>query len=75
MSLDRRSIIGAGLGLSAAATTARATESRSSPRTFAANAIEFSPGLVPDAASDQSALLQAAIDFVQRLLRVYQLRQ
>ncbi len=62
MSLDRRSIIGAGLGLGVAVTAARATESRSSPRTFAANAIEFSPGLVPDAANDQSALLQAAID-------------
>ena len=62
MSLDRRSIIGAGLGLGAAATAARALEGRSSPRVLAANLSDFSPSLVPDDGSDQTAALQAAID-------------
>ena len=62
MTLDRRSLIGAGLGLGAAATAARATESPSFPRTDAANASAISPNLIPDDNRDQTAALQAAID-------------
>ena len=60
MTLDRRSLIGAGFGLGAAATAARATDSPSSPRMDAANASAISPNLVPDDNRDQTAALQAA---------------
>ncbi len=62
MTLDRRSLIGAGFGLGAAATAARATDSPSSPRMDAANASAISPNLVPDDNRDQTAALQAGID-------------
>jgi uncharacterized secreted repeat protein (TIGR03808 family) len=51
MTLDRRHILGATLGLGAAATAART-----------ANAAQTSPGLVADDGRDQTVALQAAID-------------
>jgi uncharacterized secreted repeat protein (TIGR03808 family) len=51
MTLDRRSILGASLGLGAAAAAARPV-----------NAAEISPGLVANDGSDQTAALQSAID-------------
>jgi uncharacterized secreted repeat protein (TIGR03808 family) len=62
MTFDRRSILGAGLGLGAAATTARATEKRSPATLTAMNATDVSLGLAPDDGRDQTAALQAAVD-------------
>jgi uncharacterized secreted repeat protein (TIGR03808 family) len=61
MTFDRRSIIGAGLGLGAVATAARATE-RPSYSARVANAADISPALTPDPHRDQTAALQAAVD-------------
>ncbi len=58
MTFDRRSILGAGLGLGAVATAARAADK--SP--IAANTIDISPTLTPDDGRDQTSALQAAID-------------
>ena len=62
MTFDRRLILGAGLGLGAAATTARATEKRSPATLTAMNATDVSLGLAPDDGRDQTAALQAAVD-------------
>lgn len=62
MSLDRRLLLGASLGLGAAATGLHAAESRASSRRVAANAADFAPGLTPDLGNDQSERLQSAID-------------
>ncbi len=61
MTFDRRSILGAGLGLGAAATAARANE-KSSARLTAMNATAISPSLAPDDGRDQTSALQAAVD-------------
>ncbi len=58
MTFDRRSILGAGLGLGAAATAVRATDKSAT----AANAVDISSGLTPDDGRDQTSALQAAID-------------
>src|SRR5262245_46357040 len=58
MTFDRRSILGAGLGLGAAATAARAGDKDAR----AANAVDLSPTLTPDDGRDQTSALQAAID-------------
>jgi uncharacterized secreted repeat protein (TIGR03808 family) len=62
MTFDRRSIIGAGLGLGAVATAAHATEGRTSPRNIVPHGAELSAGLSPDDRRDQTSALQAAID-------------
>jgi hypothetical protein len=60
MTIDRRSLIGASLGLGAAVSAARASERKPSPT--APNASDFAPALVPDDGRDQTEALQAAVD-------------
>ncbi|MBY0558390.1 TIGR03808 family TAT-translocated repetitive protein [Hyphomicrobium sp.] len=64
MTFDRRSVLGAGLGLGAAATVAHAADKRSvaSPGTAPAAASAPAPRLVPNDVQDQTAALQAVID-------------
>lgn len=62
MLLDRRILLGAGLGLGTAVTGLHASEGRVPSRPVAANAVDFAPGLTPDLSNDQSELLQSAID-------------
>lgn len=61
MHVDRRSVIGAGLGLGAIATAARA-DAPTGRQVTAPNATEFSPSLVADDGRDQTVALQAAVD-------------
>jgi uncharacterized secreted repeat protein (TIGR03808 family) len=61
MTLDRRSLIGAGFGLGAAAATAQAAERRPAERAQP-NASVLSANLVANDNRDQTAALQAAID-------------
>ncbi|CEJ88416.1 conserved hypothetical protein; Putative Pectin lyase fold [Hyphomicrobium sp. GJ21] len=60
MTIDRRSLIGASLGLGAAVSAAHASERKLSPT--APNASDFAPVLVPDDGRDQTEALQAAVD-------------
>lgn len=60
MTIDRRSLIGASLGLGAAVSAAHASERKPSPT--APNASDFAPALVPDDGRDQTEALQAAVD-------------
>lgn len=62
MTVDRRSILAASLGLGAATTVAQAAPpktQRDAPQLFAH---DIAPGLKPNADGDQTALLQSAID-------------
>lgn len=62
MTIDRRSLIGASLGLGATVATAHAAERRSPQEPAKPNASEFSLSLTPDDRRDQTTALQAAID-------------
>lgn len=62
MTIDRRSLIGASLGLGAAVSAAHASERRSLREPATPNASEFSAALVPDDSRDQTVALQAAVD-------------
>lgn len=63
MTLDRRSLIGAGFGLGAVASAAHAAERRPAQQPSAKpNALELSGSLVANDDRDQTAALQTAID-------------
>lgn len=62
MTVDRRSILAAGFGLGATAAAAHAGETKPLRDTFRQIAQDVAPGLQPNAAGDQTALLQAVID-------------
>lgn len=62
MNIDRRSLIGASLGLGAAVTTAHAAERQPLREPEQPNASEFSVALTPDDHRDQTTVLQAALD-------------
>ena len=63
MPFDRRYLLAAGLGLSAASAAAQAGSAKPAARdAFRQLAHDVVPGLAPNAARDQSALLQTAID-------------
>lgn len=65
MTVNRRSILAASVGFGAIATAAYAAEpdvSDAAPVATSRNGYSNVPGLLPDAAHDQTALLQAAID-------------
>ena len=62
MSHDRRSILAAGLGLSATVGAAHAAEKTTLRDAFRQIAHDIVPGLQPDADHDQTPLLQTAID-------------
>jgi uncharacterized secreted repeat protein (TIGR03808 family) len=63
MNVDRRSLIGVGLGLGAAATAVRAAEIKPARHgSITPNASEFSVDLVANDGRDQTTALQAAID-------------
>ncbi|AGK58959.1 nitrous oxidase accessory protein [Hyphomicrobium denitrificans 1NES1] len=62
MTINRRSLIGASLGLGAAVSAAHASERRPTREPATPNASEFSATLIPDERQDQTAALQAAVD-------------
>ena len=62
MTIDRRSLIGASLGLGAAVSAAHASERRSVQELATPNASDLAPALVPNDGRDQTVALQAAID-------------
>jgi uncharacterized secreted repeat protein (TIGR03808 family) len=62
MTLDRRSILTAGVGLGAAASTAHADDGKPLRDAFRQIAHDIVPGLEPNADRDQTAVLQSAID-------------
>jgi uncharacterized secreted repeat protein (TIGR03808 family) len=62
MSIDRRSLIGASLGLGAAVGAVQASERRSVREVATANVSDVAPNIVPNDGRDQTAALQSAID-------------